>query len=140
MRKQTTKRRGFTLIELMVVLAILGLLFALVGPNIFKQQAGAKIKVAQIQIKQLEQSLELFNNNEKKYPTALKELVEKKTIAGSSVPQDPWGQDYVYEATYSDDGDRVIGYNLFSMGPDRRKDTADDIGNKRNAKKDTDQP
>lgn len=129
------RRQGFTLIELMVVLAILGLLFALVGPNIFKQQAGAKVDVTKIQIKKLNQALEMFSNTEKKYPAALKELAEKKYLTGE-VPQDPWGQDYVYEPAYSDDGDRVVGYNLFSMGPDRRKDTPDDIGNKRMEKKD----
>lgn len=133
--KHDKKRLGFTLIEIMVVLAILGLLFALVGPNIFKQQGDAKIKVAGIQIQNFRTTIEGYNTRENKYPVSLQELFDKGEMKGT-MPKDPWGEDYVYEPEYSDDGERVVAYNLFSMGPDRRKDTADDIGNKRNVKTD----
>jgi len=127
------KRQGFTLIELMVVLAILGLLFALVGPNIFKQQAGAKIKVASIQLKNLRETLKLYKGGDA-FPASLQDLVKSKDLG--SVPKDPWNEAYVYEPRYSDDGERVVNFNLFSKGPDRRKDTADDIGNSRMQKTD----
>ena len=126
--KQTKKRKGFTLIELMVVLAILGLLFALVGPNIFKQQSKAKLKIAGIQLKNLEQIVKLYKGGDA-YPASLAELVKSKDIP--AIPKDPWKQPYIYEPVFSDDGDKVIGFNLFSKGPDKTKDTADDIGNKR---------
>jgi general secretion pathway protein G len=133
--KHDKKRLGFTLIEIMVVLAILGLLFALVGPNIFKQQGVAKIQATKIQLKYFVETIRLHNNEHGKYPVSLQELFDKQDKK-EPVPKDAWGEDYVYEPEYGDDGERVVDFNLFSMGPDRRKDTADDIGNKRNDKKD----
>ena len=54
------RQRGFTLMELLVVLAILGLLMSLVGPRVLNQLGGAKVKTAAIQIKDLEQALEMY--------------------------------------------------------------------------------
>lgn len=59
-RRHTTKQSGFTLMELLVVLAILGLLMSLVGPRVLNQLGGAKTKTALIQIKDLEQTLEMY--------------------------------------------------------------------------------
>ena len=57
--RQPRPQAGFTLMELLVVLAILGLLMSLVGPRVLNQLGGAKVKTAAIQIKDLEQSLEM---------------------------------------------------------------------------------
>ena len=59
-RKRNQRQRGFTLMELLVVLAILGLLVSLVGPQVLNQLGGAKSKTAKIQIRDLEQALEMY--------------------------------------------------------------------------------
>ena len=66
-RKQAGAHRGFTLMELLVVLAILGLLMSLVGPRVLNQLGGAKTKTAAIQIKDLEQALDWVANNASAY-------------------------------------------------------------------------
>ena len=98
---------GFTLIELLVVLVILGLLAGLVGPNVLNALGGAKTKTARIQIKEIEQALEMYKLDVGRYPTdsqGLNALVERPADADgwngpylkSGVPQDPWKQDYLY--------------------------------------------
>ncbi len=103
------KRRqaGFTLMELLVVLAILGLLASLVGPQVLNQLGGAKSKTAGIQIKDLEQAAEMFNLDVGRYPSneeGLAALVDKPAgVAGwngpylKSLPLDPWNRDYQYK-------------------------------------------
>jgi general secretion pathway protein G len=106
-RKQTGQR-GFTLMELLVVLAILGLLMSLVGPQVLKQLGGAKSKTALIQIRDLEQALEMYKLDVGRYPSTaqgLEALVDKPSgVSGwngpylkGAVPQDPWNQDYIYK-------------------------------------------
>jgi general secretion pathway protein G len=72
MRDKTSRRSmtGFTLVELLVVLAILGMLAALVGPQVLNQLGGAKSKSAAIQINDLEQALELYKLDVGKFPTS----------------------------------------------------------------------
>jgi general secretion pathway protein G len=103
-------QRGFTLIELMVVLAILGLLAGLVGPRVLSQLGGAKSKTAAVQIADLDKSLELFKLDTGRYPTTdegLQALVVRPGalagwagpyLKGSGVPADPWGNAYRYAA------------------------------------------
>lgn len=99
---------GFTLMELLVVLAILGLLISLVGPRVLNQLGGAKTKTAAIQIKDLEQALEMYKLDVGRFPSTeqgLTALVDKPAgIAGwngpylkSDVPLDPWNREYQYK-------------------------------------------
>jgi general secretion pathway protein G len=117
-------QRGFTLIELLVVLVILGLLAGLVGPNIINQLGGAKTDTALVQIKQLEQAVEMYKLDVGRYPTSsegLEALVEKPGDADGwngpylkgGVPLDPWKQDYlyVYPGTRAD-------VEIFTLGQD----------------------
>jgi len=100
--------RGFTLMELLVVLAILGLLMSLVGPRVLNQLGGAKTKTAAIQIKDLEQSLEMYKLDVGRFPSTaegLVALVEKPAgsvgwngpYLKSDVPLDPWKREYQYK-------------------------------------------
>lgn len=103
------RQSGFTLMELLVVLAILGLLMSLVGPRVLNQLGGAKTKTAGIQIKDLEQSLEMYKLDVGRFPTTeqgLEALVRKPSNApgwngpylkSNDVPLDPWNQEYHYK-------------------------------------------
>jgi general secretion pathway protein G len=119
-------RRGFTLVELLVVLVILGLLFGLVVPRTIGYLSRAKSDVAKMQVQSLEQALDLFRLDVGRYPTqeeGLKALVARPANAakwsgpylkGGEVPPDPWNRPYLYEAPSK----RGLGYDLYSLGAD----------------------
>src|SRR6266404_1334756 len=102
-----TRRResGFTLIEMMVVMVIIGLLVALVGPNLIGQGEKAKVKAARAQIEMLGTSLDTFRLDVGRYPTTQEGLaVLRQRPFGTDrwdgpylkkdVPADPWGRPY----------------------------------------------
>jgi general secretion pathway protein G len=102
------RQGGFTLMELLVVLAILGLLMSLVGPQVLNQLGGAKTKTAGIQIKDLEQALEMYKLDVGRYPSSeqgLDSLANKPAgMTGwngpylkSDGPVDPWKREYLYK-------------------------------------------
>ena len=104
------RQRAFTLIEIMVVVVIIGLLSALVGPRLMGQSDDAKRKTTFTQIAQLEQVLGLFQLDNGFYPTTnqgLEALVKQPTTPPEAlnyksggymkkVPKDPWGNAYIY--------------------------------------------
>lgn len=106
---KSRRQGGFTLMELLVVLAILGLLVSLVGPQVLNQLGGAKTKTTKIQIKDLEQSLEMYKLDVGRFPSTsegLNALVDKPGNAvgwngpylkGGKVPSDPWNREYHYK-------------------------------------------
>ena len=107
------KSSGFTLVELLVVLAILGMLAALVGPQVLNQLGGAKSKSAAIQIRDFEQALELYKLDVGRFPSSnegLNALVRQPSSAKGwngpylkkdEVPMDPWGNPYQYRVSGS---------------------------------------
>jgi general secretion pathway protein G len=116
--------RGFTLVELLVVLAILGLLAGLVGPQVMKFLGSSKTKTAHLQIADLVATLDLYRLELGQYPTDLKALVDKPNDAPNwngpylkkgAVPKDPWGFDYQYRYP-GENG----GVDLWSLGADHR--------------------
>jgi general secretion pathway protein G len=107
---------GFTLLELIVVTAIIGLLAALVGPKLFGQVDKAKQKDAQAQIELLGQALDLYRLEKHKYPTTSEGLISIKSYLKKNVPKDPWGHEYQYKFP-GDEGD----YDLISYGADNQE-------------------
>lgn len=99
---------GFTLIELMVVLLIIGVLAALVVPNVLDRADDARVTAAKTDVTNLMQALKLYKLDNQRYPTAeqgLQALQAKPTTAPvpnnwknylDQLPKDPWGQPYVY--------------------------------------------
>ena len=106
--EQSRRRGGFTLVELLVVLAILGMLAALVGPQVRNQLGGAKSKSAAIQISDLEQALEIYKLDVGRFPSndqGLEALVRQPAgargwngpyLKKGELPDDPWGNPYEY--------------------------------------------
>jgi general secretion pathway protein G len=99
---------GFTLIELMVVLLIIGVLAALIVPNVLDRADDARVTAAKTDVTNLMQALKLYRLDNQRYPTAeqgLQALLVKPTTAPvpnnwkaylDQLPKDPWGQPYVY--------------------------------------------
>ncbi len=114
---------GFTLIEMLVVITIIGLIVGLVGPRVLGYLSESKIKTAKIQIESLSSALDLYYLDNGRYPSTnegLEALVEKPPAASgwngpylktASVPADPWGHSYVYKAP----GDRAP-FDIESFG------------------------
>jgi general secretion pathway protein G len=126
--KQAKKgNKGFTLIELLVVLIILGLVASIAGPNVLNYLGSSKSKTAQLQIKEIESSLELYFLDTGSYPNSnqgLKLLVSNETnIPGWNgpyfkkgvLPVDPWGNDYRYRSP----GEHGV-FDLYSLGADNQ--------------------
>lgn len=117
--RNLNKNRGFTLIEILVVMAIIAMLAVMVAPNLFRQQAGAMRDAALGQISTLETALDAHRLDVGEYPDSLEGLMTNETGRASwngpylrrEVPKDPWGNDYVYESTGRD-------FTLVSYGAD----------------------
>lgn len=138
MKHQQKKNKGFTLLEIMIVIAILGMMATLVVPNLMGQTDEAKIKSTAIDIQSVAKTLDLYYLKAGNYPTTeqgLEALVSMPEIepvprnypeAGflPKVPEDQWGN----ELQLVSPGE-IGKYDLFSMGPDGEAGTEDDIGN-----------
>ncbi len=137
--RKTARRpsKGFTLVELMLVLVILGTLVALVGPRLTGKTEKANITSARTQISMLEEALDFFEIDNGGYPQegdGLEALMVQPSNANNwdgpylkkDIPLDPWGNAFIYEFPGRLNPD---GFDLYSMGPNGQDGDDDDIGN-----------
>jgi general secretion pathway protein G len=103
-------QRGFTLVEMLVVITIIGLIMSLVGPRVLNYLGESKIKAARIQIQSFSSALDLFYLDAGRYPTTSEGLAALSRRPGGIdawngpylrtgvVPNDPWGRPYMYRS------------------------------------------
>ncbi len=137
MNRSNRQKRGFTLIELMLVVVILAVLASLIVPKFTGQSKKAKVIAAKSDISTLELAIDTFEIHMGRYPTnseGIRALIEEPSNAEDwdgpylkrGVPKDPWGNEYVYKQPGQHN---EHGYDLYSFGPDMVQSTEDDIKN-----------
>ena len=97
---------GFTLLELLVVIVIIGLLAGYVAPKYFSQVGKSETQVARAQIDSLEKALDQYRLENRRYPSAEEGLAAIAPYLRKAVPNDPWGRPYVYRAGQQPDAGR----------------------------------
>ena len=131
MKKSAHMQHGFTLVEMLVVLVIIGMLAGLVGPKLFGRVDSSKVKTAEVQIKMFKGSLETFRLDVGRFPTQAEGLLvlnqaptEEKARArwhgpylDQDVPLDPWGNPYLYSLP----GANGQPFALYSVGADGKR-------------------
>lgn len=136
--RRNKKQSGFSLLEVMVVLVIIGIIASMIVPNLMGSQDTAREQKAVIDIGSLETALGMYRSQNYNYPTTeqgLEALVEQTEIEPvprrfpeggyiKRLPQDPWGNEY--QLLNPGEHGKM---DIFSMGPDGEADTDDDIGN-----------
>ena len=126
------QQQGFSLIEVLVVVVIMGMLIGLIGPNVLGQVDRARVTTAKSDIASLSQALDMYKLDNHFYPTTdqgLEALVSRPQsspeprnwnpegyIKGSKLPLDPWDGEYVYMSP----GEDNRPYELISLGADAR--------------------
>ncbi|RJG51618.1 type II secretion system major pseudopilin GspG [Motilimonas pumila] len=138
MKIKSNKQQGFTLLEVMVVIVILGVLSAMVVPNLLGNKEKADEQKVKSDIIALENSLDMYKLDNGRYPSTdqgLEALVNKPDGSPEPrnyredgyikrLPEDPWGNDYLL--TSPGENGKI---DIFSPGPDGEEGTDDDIGN-----------
>lgn len=133
--RRMRRRRGFTLMEILLVLAILVILGSIVGVSYNMIRKNALIDSAKTQINLLEQAVNHYQLDVGNYPPTLSELLVQGDApqgkwrgpyyAGTQLPLDPWGAEYNY--VVDSDGRENERVRIYSNGPDRQEGSGDDV-------------
>ena len=136
-RQQDFGQQGFTLVEMLVVITIIGLIMGLIGPRVLNYLSESKVKAAKIQLQSFGSALDLFYLDAGRYPSSsegLNALVRPTSglaawngpyLKGGAVPSDPWGRPYVYRSPGEHGPYDIISYG--SDGQEGGSGTAADI-------------
>lgn len=118
-----TAAAGFTLLEVMIVLAIIGLIAGGIGVTVFNQFKKGQVKIAKTTVGEISGAVQQYmmeNNSE--CPKGMEDLVAKKNL--KKAIKDPWGKEFTIKCPGTNDTD---GADISSSGPDKQDGTADDI-------------
>jgi len=114
------RNHGFTLMEILIVVAIIGLIAALIVPNLIGRYEKSQEEIAKAQIEMLSSSVQSFKVDVGRYPKSLDELITSTDpkwkgpyLSKGKLPKDPWGRDYQYKYP----GDHWT-FDLYSFGPE----------------------
>ena len=115
--------RGMTMLEIMIVLAIIGLVMSVVGVGVYANWKKSQVKVARIAVNEIAQkTIQYMTDNSNECPKTIDDLVAQKYMPKKH--KDPWNRDYILRCPGTIN---VDGIDVISMGPDRQEGTADDI-------------
>lgn len=128
------RRAGFTLIEILLVVAIIGILAAIAVTQFGGMSEEARVTATQAQIESISTAVEVFELHMGKYPSSLQDLLVapansarwKGPYLKKGMPKDPWDQEYIYA---SPGQHNRRGFDLSSIGPDGQPNSNDDITN-----------
>jgi len=118
------KQSGFTLIEILIVVAIIGLIATLIAPNLMSRFEKSKEEIARVQVEMLSSAVQSFMIDIQRYPNSLEELIQCTEtkwrgpyLQKRIIPKDPWGRDYQFKCP----GDHGP-FDLYSLGPNGKFD------------------
>jgi general secretion pathway protein G len=115
--------RGMTMLEIMIVLAIIGLVMSVVGVGVYASWKRSNIKVARVAVNEIAQkTIQYMTDNSNECPKGLDDLVAQKYMPRKQ--KDPWNRDYILRCPGQINTD---GIDVISLGPDGQEGTADDI-------------
>lgn len=122
-RSGRSRSSGFTLLEVMIVLAIIAAIASGVGVVVFNQYKKAQVKIAKERVKEVMQGVTTFMIDNNNCPQSLEQLVGQKYLS-KGASKDPWGKEFTLRCPGTNDPEAA---DISSAGPDKQDGTADDI-------------
>lgn len=123
--RRRTHARGFSLLELSLVIAIMGILMAVAAWNLIGGADDAKVKTTEASMKQIKNALQTYHLNNNAFPPTLQSLIPSPLEQGSDL--DSWDKPFYYSPTGKPGAPKEQGFTLISMGADGIAGTEDDI-------------